>query len=58
MAALLARGRTDRETAREPVSTEGTVGVHVEHIPARPGLRSRTRVAAWAIRRGLLADGR
>jgi predicted ATPase/DNA-binding CsgD family transcriptional regulator len=51
VAALVARGLTNREIARELVITEGTVGVHVEHILAKLELRSRTQVAAWVIRR-------
>jgi predicted ATPase/DNA-binding CsgD family transcriptional regulator len=56
VAALVARGLTNREIARELVITEGTVGVHVEHILAKLELRSRTQVAAWVIQRGLLAE--
>ncbi|HEX2515957.1 MAG TPA: LuxR C-terminal-related transcriptional regulator, partial [Chloroflexota bacterium] len=51
--ALVAQGLTNREIARELVITEGTVAVHVEHILAKLQLRSRTQVAAWAIRCGL-----
>ena len=51
VAALVACGLTNREIARELVITEGTVGVHVEHILAKLELRSRTQVAAWVIRR-------
>jgi non-specific serine/threonine protein kinase len=53
VAALVAQGLTNREIARELVITEGTVGVHVEHILAKLELRSRTQVAAWVIVRGL-----
>ncbi len=51
--ALVAQGFTNREIARELVITEGTVAVHVEHILAKLQFRSRTQVAAWAVRCGL-----
>ena len=48
--ALVSRGLTNREIARQLTVTEGTVGTHVEHILAKLGLRSRTQVATWAVR--------
>jgi DNA-binding NarL/FixJ family response regulator len=54
VAVLLARGLTDRQIASELIITEGTVGVHVEHILAKLSFRSRAQVAAWAAERGLL----
>ena len=51
--ALVSRGLTNRGIARQLTVTEGTVGTHVEHILAKLGLRSRTQVAAWAVRAAL-----
>jgi DNA-binding CsgD family transcriptional regulator len=54
VAALIARGLTNRQIAAELVITEGTVGVHVEHILDKLVCRSRAQVAAWAVEHGLL----
>jgi non-specific serine/threonine protein kinase len=53
VALLLAAGRTDREIAAELTITEGTAGLHVHHVLAKLGLRSRWQVAEWAARPGL-----
>jgi non-specific serine/threonine protein kinase len=53
VAALLARGCTNRQIAQALVIAEGTVGVHVEHILAKLGLYSRRQVAEWAAAHGL-----
>jgi non-specific serine/threonine protein kinase len=50
---LLARGLTYREISRALSISERTVGSHVEHIMTKLGIRSRTRVAVWAIEHGL-----
>ena len=55
VAALVARGLTDRQIAAELVITEGTVGVHLEHIFSKLGIRSRAQLAVWAAERGLVA---
>ncbi len=51
--ALIARGLSNREISAALVITEKTVGSHVEHIMTKLGLRSRTRVAVWAIEHGV-----
>jgi non-specific serine/threonine protein kinase len=51
--ALIARGLSNREISAALVITEKTVGSHVEHIMTKLGLRSRTRVAVWAIEHGM-----
>jgi non-specific serine/threonine protein kinase len=51
--ALIARGLSNREISAALVITEKTVGSHVEHIMTKLGLRSRTRVAVWAIEHGI-----
>ena len=54
VAALIARGMTNRQIANELVITEGTAANHVKHILARLTLRSRVQIATWAIEHGLL----
>ena len=51
--ALIARGLSNREISDTLVITEKTVGSHVEHIMTKLGLRSRTRIAVWAIEHGM-----
>jgi predicted ATPase/DNA-binding CsgD family transcriptional regulator len=53
VAALIARGLSNRQIAAELVIAEGTAANHVKHILARLGLDSRVQVAAWAIEHGL-----
>ena len=52
--ALIARGLSNREISAALVITEKTVGSHVEHIMTKLGLRSRTRIAVWAIEHGVV----
>ena len=49
VAALITYGLTNREIAAELAISEGTVAVHVHHILAKLGIRSRAQVAAWAV---------
>jgi predicted ATPase/DNA-binding CsgD family transcriptional regulator len=51
--ALIARGLSNREISATLVIAEKTVANHVEHIMTKLGLRSRTRIAVWAIQHGL-----
>jgi len=53
VAALVARGLTNRQIAEELVITEGTAANHVKHILARLVFDSRVQIAAWAIQHGL-----
>jgi len=53
VAALVARGLTNRQIAEELVITEGTAASHVKHILARLTLDSRVQIAIWAIEHGL-----
>jgi predicted ATPase/DNA-binding CsgD family transcriptional regulator len=53
VAALVARGLTNREIATALVITEHTAMRHLEHILSKLGLRSRTQVAAWAVAHGV-----
>jgi predicted ATPase/DNA-binding NarL/FixJ family response regulator len=58
IAALIARGRTNREIATDLVIAERTAEAHVEHIRNKLGLRSRAQVAAWAADQGLRRGSR
>jgi predicted ATPase/DNA-binding CsgD family transcriptional regulator len=53
VAALVARGLSNRQIADELVIAEGTAANHVKHILARLTLDSRVQIAAWAIEHGL-----
>ena len=49
MAALVARGYTNREIAEALVISERTADGHVANILGKLGLKSRAQVAVWAI---------
>lgn len=49
VAALVARGMSNREIARELVITERSAESHIERIRDRLGLRSRAQLAAWFV---------
>jgi non-specific serine/threonine protein kinase len=55
VAALLAKGLTNRQIAEALVITPGTAALHVEHLRAKLGCHSRAQVAAWAATHGLTA---
>jgi non-specific serine/threonine protein kinase len=57
VALLLIQAATDKEIARALAITEGTAGLHVHHILAKLGLRSRAQVADHAVAVGLINDG-
>ncbi len=55
---LLARGKANKQIARELYIGEKTVKTHVSHILAKLGVRSRTQAALYAARTGLVpAEG-
>ena len=54
VAALVARGLTNREIAGQLYLSVRTVEVHVDHILTKLGFRNRTELAAWAHEEGLL----
>ena len=56
MAALVARGKSNREIADALVLGERTVQTHVGHILDKLGFSSRAQIAAWAAERGLTGD--
>jgi non-specific serine/threonine protein kinase len=49
VAALVARGLTNRQIAARLVVTERTAGTHLERIMNKLGAHSRAKVAAWAV---------
>lgn len=53
VAALLARGLTNRQIAETLVITPGTAALHVEHLRDKLGCHTRAHVAAWAVAHGL-----
>ena len=55
VAALVARGLTNREIAGQLYVSVRTVEVHVDHILTKLGFHTRTQLAAWAHEEGLLA---
>ena len=53
VAALVARGLTNRDIAAQLFLSVRTVEVHVDHILTKLGFRTRTQLAAWAYEAGL-----
>jgi DNA-binding NarL/FixJ family response regulator len=51
---LLGAGKANKEIAGELAISERTARTHVSHILAKLGLSSRTQVALWAVRQGLV----
>jgi DNA-binding CsgD family transcriptional regulator len=49
VADLLANGSSNRQIAAQLLVTERTVASHVEHILAKLGFSSRTRLGVWAV---------
>jgi DNA-binding NarL/FixJ family response regulator len=56
VAALVARGWTDRQVAEMLVISEGTVGVHLTNIFSKLDIKSRAQLAVWAAEHGLLGE--
>ena len=53
VAALAARGMTNRDIAAQLFLSVRTVEVHVAHILTKLGFHTRTQLAAWALEAGL-----
>ena len=53
VAALAARGLTNRDIAAQLFLSVRTVEVHVDHILTKLGFRTRTQLAAWVYEEGL-----
>jgi non-specific serine/threonine protein kinase len=58
VAALIARGMSNRAIAEELVITVRTVESHVTHILRKLGFGSRAEVAGWAVDRGMVSPPR
>jgi DNA-binding NarL/FixJ family response regulator len=58
VAALVARGCSNRQIAAELVFAGRTAETHVEHILTKLGLSSRAQIAAWVVEHGLLRESR
>ena len=54
VAALIARGLTNRQIAAKLVIAERTADTHVANILGKLGFAARAQVAAWAVERGLV----
>jgi DNA-binding NarL/FixJ family response regulator len=50
VAALVARGLSNREIAAALVVTEGSAANYVKRTLSKLGFRSRSQIAAWAAR--------
>jgi len=53
VAALIARGKSNREIADELGVTPGTIETHVSSILSKLHFSSRTQIAVWAMEKGL-----
>ena len=58
VAALVARGLTNREVAAQLFLSVRTVEVHVDHILTKLGFHTRTQLSAWVYEEGLLPENR
>ncbi len=56
VAALAARGLTNRDIAAKLFLSVRTVEVHVDHILTKLGFHTRTQLAAWALEAGLSSE--
>jgi predicted ATPase/DNA-binding CsgD family transcriptional regulator len=56
VAALAARGLTNRDIAAQLFLSVRTVEVHVDHILTKLGFHTRTQLAAWALETGLRSE--
>ncbi len=54
VAALVARGMSNREIAEALVISEGTAEVHVKRILGKLDFKSRAQVATWVTQRAML----
>ena len=55
VAALVARGLSNRRIGEALVIVEGTASLHVKHILSKLGFASRAQIAAWAVQHQLVS---
>ncbi len=55
VAALVARGRSNREIAAALVVSERTAEAHISNILGKLGFITRAQIAAWAVEKGLIS---
>jgi non-specific serine/threonine protein kinase len=55
VAALVARGLTNRQVAEQLLVATRTIETHLEHIFSKLGFQTRAEVAAWAVRQEIVA---
>ncbi|MFC5181653.1 response regulator [Actinomadura harenae] len=55
--ALIARGRSNAEIARELFISEATVKTHINNLFAKANLRDRAQAVTYAFRNGLVGEG-
>jgi DNA-binding NarL/FixJ family response regulator len=53
VAALIARGKSNREISDELIVTPRTIETHVSSILSKLGFTSRAQIAVWAAEKGL-----
>jgi non-specific serine/threonine protein kinase len=56
VAALIARGKSNREIADELIIAPRTIETHVHSILSKLGFASRAQIAVWAAEKGLSND--
>jgi DNA-binding NarL/FixJ family response regulator len=56
VAALVARGQSNREIAQTLIISENTVATHIGNILSKLEFESRTQIVGWAIEKGLMAQ--
>jgi non-specific serine/threonine protein kinase len=56
VAALAARGLTNRDIAAQLFLSVRTVEVHIDHVLTKLGFHTRTQLAAWAVEAGLRSE--
>jgi non-specific serine/threonine protein kinase len=56
VAALVARGRSNRQIGESLVITERTVAAHIEHILNKLDFVSRTQIGVWAAEHGMVTS--
>jgi non-specific serine/threonine protein kinase len=56
VAALVARGLTNRQVAEQLLVAPRTIETHLEHIFAKLGVQTRTQLVAWSVRQDVVTQ--